>query len=141
MLFRNYLLRTVLIFSTTLRCSFKVELFKGTGRYALWATIVTLPAALVLIGLDLGRWDRFWKVYLEPNFTSLLAQLVWSYTIFWIVAIVAMILAVRKSDMWLRSVMVIGLVLSLFVSGGVGALLGVLAVLSSVILWRLGDTL
>jgi molybdopterin-containing oxidoreductase family membrane subunit len=104
---------------------FKVELFKGTGRYALWATIVTLPAALVLIGLDLGHWDRIWKVYLQPNLTSLLAQLVWSYTIFWIVAIVALALAARKSDAWLRGVMVIGLVLSLFVSGGVGALLGV----------------
>jgi len=104
---------------------FKVDLFKGTGRYALWATIVTLPAALVLIGLDLGHWDRIWKVYLQPNVSSLLAQLVWSYTIFWVVAMIALVLAIRKSDLWLRVVMVIGLVLSLFVSGGVGALLGV----------------
>ena len=104
---------------------FKVELFKGTGKYALWATIVTLPAALVLIGLDLGHWDRIWKVYLQPNLNSLLAQLVWSYTIFWIVAIVALVLAARRSDAWLRGVMVVGLVMSLFVSGGVGALLGV----------------
>jgi len=104
---------------------FKVELFKGTGRYALWATIVTLPAALVLIGLDLGHWDRIWKVYLQPNVSSLLAQLVWSYSIFWVVAIVALVLAARKKDAWLRGVMVVGLVMSLFVSGGVGALLGV----------------
>ena len=104
---------------------FKVDLFKGTGRYALWATIVTLPAALVLIGLDLGHWDRIWKVYLQPNWSSLLAQLVWSYTILWIVAIVALVLAARRSDLWLRIVVVIGLVISLFVSGGVGALLGV----------------
>jgi protein NrfD len=104
---------------------FRVELFKGTGRYALWATIVTLPAALVLIGLDLGHWDRIWKVYLQPNLSSLLAQLVWSYSIFFVVAIVALVLAARKKDAWLKGVMVIGLVMSLFVSGGVGALLGV----------------
>jgi molybdopterin-containing oxidoreductase family membrane subunit len=104
---------------------FRVELFKGTGRYALWATIVTLPAALVLIGLDLGHWDRIWKVYLQPNPNSLLAQLVWGYSVFWIVAIVALGLAARRSDLWLRAAMVVGLVLSLFVSGGVGALLGV----------------
>lgn len=104
---------------------FRVELFKGTGRYALWATIVTLPAALVLIGLDLGHWDRIWKVYFQPNPMSLQAQLVWSYSIFLIVAIVALVLAMRRSDLWLRVAMVIGLVLSLFVSGGVGALLGV----------------
>ena len=104
---------------------FDVKLFKGTGRYALWGTMVTLPAALVLIGFDLGHMERIWKVYLEPNLSSLLAQLVWSYTIFFIVTLVALALAMRGHDAWLKGVMVIGLALALFVSGGVGALLGV----------------
>jgi protein NrfD len=104
---------------------FDVKLFKGTGRFALWGTIVTLPAALVLIGFDLGHMERIWKVYLQPNLSSLLAQLVWSYTIFFIVALVALALAMRTNGAWLKGVMVIGLALALFVSGGVGALLGV----------------
>ena len=104
---------------------FDVKLFKGTGRYALWGTIVTLPAALLLIGFDLGHMERIWKVYLEPNLSSLLAQLVWSYTIFFIVTLVALALAMRGQGAWLKGVMVIGLALALFVSGGVGALLGV----------------
>lgn len=104
---------------------FEVKLFKGTGRYALWGTIVTLPAALLLIGFDLGHMERIWKVYLQPNLSSLLAQLVWSYTIFFIVALVALALAMRGKGTWLKGVMVIGLALALFVSGGVGALLGV----------------
>jgi molybdopterin-containing oxidoreductase family membrane subunit len=104
---------------------FEVELFRGTGRYALWATVVTLPAALLFIGFDLGHMERIWKVYLQPNLSSLLAQLVWSYSTFLVVAILALLLAMRGRTAWLKAVMVVGLVLALFVSGGVGALLGV----------------
>lgn len=104
---------------------FDVPLFRGTGRYALWASVVTLPAALALIGLDLGHMERIWKVYLQPNFTSLLAQLVWSYSAFFLVAVTALVLAIRGQRRALKPVMAVGLVLAIFVSGGVGALLGV----------------
>jgi protein NrfD len=104
---------------------FDIPLFRGTGRYALWVSIVTLPAALAMIGLDLGHMERIWKVYLQPNFSSLLAQLVWTYSIFFLVTIGAFVLALLDKRAWLKPVMVFGLVLALFVSGGVGALLGV----------------
>lgn len=104
---------------------FNIQLFKGTGKYALWGGMVTLPAALMLIGFDLGHMERIWKVYLEPNFSSLLAQLVWSYSLFLIVTLVSLILASRDNRTMLRPLMIFGLILSVFVSGGVGALLGV----------------
>jgi protein NrfD len=104
---------------------FDVALFRGTGRYALWATVVTLPAALIFIGFDLGHMERIWKVYLQPSFSSLLAQLVWSYTTFLVVAVIALALVFLDRTRWLKAVMAIGLVLAVFVSGGVGALLGV----------------
>lgn len=104
---------------------FGVRLFRGTGRYALWATVVTMPAALAFIGLDLGHMERIWKVYLQPNFSSLLAQLVWSYSAFLVVALVALVLAMRGERRWLKPVMAFGLLIAVFVSGGVGALLGV----------------
>jgi protein NrfD len=108
----------------TLDYLFRVPIFKGTGKYALLGSLVTLPFALVLIGFDLGHMERIWKVYLQPNFTSLLAQLVWSYTLFLIVVIVAVMVARRTEGLPLRIVMGVGLVLSIFVSGAVGALLG-----------------
>jgi molybdopterin-containing oxidoreductase family membrane subunit len=104
---------------------FNVPLFKGTGKFALWGGMVTLPAALMLIGFDLGHMERIWKVYLQPNFNSLLAQLVWSYSLFLIVTLVSLILASRNNRALLRPLMIFGLILSIFVSGGVGALLGV----------------
>jgi protein NrfD len=109
----------------TLDYVFGLTLFKGTGKYALWGAMVTLPAALILIGFDLGHMERIWKVYLQPNFTSLLAQLVWSYSLFLIVTLVSLVLVMRDNRALLKPLMVFGLILSIFVSGGVGALLGV----------------
>lgn len=109
----------------TLDYVFEVPLFKGTGRYALLASLVTLPAALVLIGFDLGHLERIWKVYLEPSFTSLLAQLVWSYSLFLVVVVVSLLAIAAGRTRWLKPLMIGGLVLAIFVSGGVGALLGV----------------
>ncbi|PJF43895.1 MAG: polysulfide reductase [Phototrophicales bacterium] len=104
---------------------FHLSLFKGTGKYALWGSVVTLPAALIFIGFDLGHMERVWKVYLNPSFSSLLAQLVWSYTLFLIVIFLSVWAVYKENWGLLKPVMIIGLVLSIFVSGGVGALLGV----------------
>ena len=110
----------------TLDYLFNVKLFKGTGKYALWGAMVTMPVALISIGFDLGHMERIWKVYLQPNFNSLLAQLVWGYSIFTLIVIVALVLAARKPDSrGMKAVMVVGLFLAVFLSGGVGALLGV----------------
>jgi molybdopterin-containing oxidoreductase family membrane subunit len=108
----------------TLDYLFKVPLFRGTGKFALLGSLVTLPLALVLIGFDLGHMERIWKVYLQPNFESLLAQLVWSYSLLLIVVIAALLIARRSEGTGLRITMGIGLVLAVFVSGAVGALLG-----------------
>jgi protein NrfD len=110
----------------TLDYLFRIPLFRGTGKYALWGSFSTLPFALMLIGFDLGHMERVWMVYLDPNPSSVMAQLVWSYSIFLIVVVAALALAFRNPESLLfRVVMSIGLVMSVFVSGGVGALLGV----------------
>lgn len=123
---------------STLDYLFDIPLFKGTGKLALWAALVTLPAALISIGMDLGHLERIWKVYLQPNFNSLLAQMVWGYTIFGVVILASLWLAVRATTqrpMLLKALMVVGFVLSIFISGGVGALLGVNA---SRMVWHVG---
>ncbi len=79
----------------TLEYLFEIPLFKGTGKLALWAAMVTLPAALISIGMDLGHLERIWKVYLQPNPTSLLAQMVWGYTIFGGVILLSLWLVAR----------------------------------------------
>lgn len=110
----------------TLDYLFKVQLFRGTGKYALWGSLSTLPFALMLIGFDLGRMERIWRVYLTPNPSSVMAQLVWSYSVFLIIVAISILLAMRDPERPIfKAVMAIGFFMSIFVSGGVGALLGV----------------
>ncbi len=110
----------------TLDLLFDIPAFKSTGKIALWGSLVSLAAALASIGLDLGHLERIWKVYLQGNPFSLLFQMVWGYTIFGLIALLALILEIRKpGSRALKIVMGVGLPLSLFISGAVGALLGV----------------
>lgn len=112
----------------TLDLLFDVKLFKGTGKIALWGALVSLAAALLSIWLDLGHMERIWKVYLQGNPSSVMFQMVWGYTLFGLTIAGALYLAIRRPDSrWLKVTMVAGLVLSIFVSGAVGALLGVQA--------------
>jgi len=104
---------------------FNVPQFKGTGKTMLWAALVTLPAGLVSIGLDLGHIDRIWKVYLQPNFTSFLALMVWGYTLFLILILISLYLAFTKPEQRvMKIVMWIGFIMAILVAGGVGFLLG-----------------
>lgn len=112
----------------TLDLLFRVDVFKGTGRVALWIALVSLGGALLSIGLDLGHMDRIWKVYLQPHFGSVMAQMVWGYTLFGVLLAAALYQSIKHPESKaLRTLLVVGLPLALFVAGAVGALFGVAA--------------
>lgn len=112
----------------TLDFLFNIPLFKGTGKVALWGALVSLAAGLLSIWFDLGHMERIWKVYLQGDPGSVMFQMVWGYTLFGLLMLVALVLAIRDpSSRWMKPLMVVGLVAALFVSGAVGALLGVQA--------------
>jgi molybdopterin-containing oxidoreductase family membrane subunit len=112
----------------TLEYLFNVPIFKGTGKIALWGALVSLAAGLLSIWLDLGHMERIWKVYLQGNPSSVMFQMVWGYTLFGLMIASSLYLALRHpQSRWLKVLMVAGLVLAFFVSGAVGALLGVQA--------------
>ena len=121
---------------STLDLLFKIKVFQGTGKTALWVGLVSLAAALLSIWLDLGHMERIWKVYLQGNLGSVMAQMVWGYTLFGVLMLASLFLAIRKpQSSVLKALMIVGLPLSLFVSGAVGALLGVEA---SRLFWHVG---
>lgn len=107
---------------------FGLPVFKGTGKVALWGSLVGLAAGLLSIWLDLGHMERIWKVYLQGNPGSVMFQMVWGYTLFGLLILASLLLAIRRpASPWLKTLMIVGLLLALFVSGAVGALLGVQA--------------
>lgn len=107
---------------------FNVKVFKGTGKIALWAALGSLGAALLSIWFDLGHMERVWKVYLQGNPSSVMFQMVWGYTLFGLAILASLIMVLRGAkETYIKATMIIGLVLSLFVSGAVGALIGVQA--------------
>jgi molybdopterin-containing oxidoreductase family membrane subunit len=121
---------------STLDLLFHIKIFQGTGKTALWVGLVSLAAALLSIWLDLGHMERIWKVYLQGNFGSVMAQMVWGYSLFGVLMLVSLYLSIRNPQSGvLRGLMLLGLPLSLFVSGAVGALLGVEA---SRMFWHVG---
>lgn len=110
----------------TLDYLFKIPVFKGIGRVALWGALASLPAALLSIWFDLGHMVRIWKVYLQGNPNSVMWQMVWGYTLFGLTILGSLILSLRNPrSAWMKPLMIVGLALSLFVSGAVGALIGV----------------
>jgi protein NrfD len=112
----------------TLDLLFRVRTFQGTGRLALWIALISLGAALLQIGLDLGHLERIWKVYLQGNPQSVMFQMVWGYTAFGLLLLASLYLSIRHPQSGvLRLLLVVGLLPSLFISGAVGALLGVAA--------------
>ena len=103
---------------------FGIEAFKGYGKPALWTSLVTLAVALMSIGFDLGHMERIWKAYLQPNFHSGVVEDVWGYTIFGLLALIALILAVRQpKSNGLKVVMVLNFLVALYVAGSPGKLL------------------
>jgi molybdopterin-containing oxidoreductase family membrane subunit len=115
---------------------FNIQIFKGTGRLALWVGLVSLAAALLSIWLDLGHMERIWKVYLQGDLGSVMTQMVWGYSLFGLIMLAVLIVSVRSPESQVvKGLMIAGLPLSLFVSGAVGALLGVEA---SRLFWHVG---
>ena len=112
----------------TLEYLFDIPIFKGTGKIALWGALVSLAAGLLSIWFDLGHMERIWKVYFQGNPSSVMFQMVWGYTLFGLMIAGSLYLALRNpQSRWLKILMASGLILSFFVSGAVGALLGVQA--------------
>lgn len=74
---------------------FGVRRLERIGRLSLFVAIITLFMALVSILFDLGRMERFYRVYTNPNFGSMMTWMVWLYTAYFLLMLAEMWLALR----------------------------------------------
>ena len=74
---------------------FRIEKLAKIGRTALWLAAVTLLIALACIWCDLGQKWRFWEVFTRPQFTSMMAWMIWLYTAYFVLILVELWLVLR----------------------------------------------
>jgi Ni/Fe-hydrogenase subunit HybB-like protein len=74
---------------------FKIEKLAPIARPALFVSVITLVTALVCIWFDLGQMWRAWEIMVRPNFTSLMAWMVWLYTAYAVLLFVELWLEMR----------------------------------------------
>jgi anaerobic selenocysteine-containing dehydrogenase/Ni/Fe-hydrogenase subunit HybB-like protein len=134
---------------------FGAERLRACGRPALVVSLTSLISGLVVVGLDLGHFDRFWHVYVYGNPESLMAWEIAFYTAFLVLTAVTFVV-VFKNDIaalarregavgrvssflrldklggrrpeetgWVGPLALVGAILAFVVSGATGALFGV----------------
>lgn len=59
---------------------FGIQRLEQIGKLALFMALITLFMALICIWFDLGHMERAWEILVMPNFTSMMAWMVWLYT-------------------------------------------------------------
>ena len=121
---------------------FRIERLRRIGRPSLVIAFAALISGLVIVGLDLGRFERFWKVYFYGNPSSLMAWEISFYTAFGVLLLVTLVLAFRNElarfgplsrlrgvsgidSEWIRPLALVGGLLALAVAGATGALFGI----------------
>jgi len=63
---------------------FHIKALKPIGRLALFTAALTLLMALLSIWFDLGHMWRFYEVFTRPNFSSMMAWMVWLYSAYFL---------------------------------------------------------
>jgi protein NrfD len=74
---------------------FRLERLERVGKLALFVALVALLGGLLAIWFDLGRMERFYRVYTSPNFQSMMAWMIWLYTAYFVVLLGEAYLALR----------------------------------------------
>lgn len=103
-----------------------ITALRRASRYAVPIALVTLGAGLSLVLLDLGQMGRFWYLFTRTNPTSLLAWMVWVYTLYALVLVAMLVAIARESAAALKWLSFAGFALVVTFGGGEGALFGVL---------------
>ena len=75
---------------------FGVERFRPIARLALFTALISLLAALLSIWFDIGHMGRFFEVFTRPNFSSMMAWMVWLYTAYFVLLLVELWFEARQ---------------------------------------------
>jgi len=84
------------------------ERLKRITGLALLLSLVTLPVGLLSIQLDLGHIERFYKLFLRPNPSSVMAWMVFVYGAYFVMLLIALVLnflrKIPKGFCWIAAI-------------------------------------
>jgi protein NrfD len=115
---------------------FGMHKLERIAKLSLFVATITLGMALVTIFFDLGHAERFFFVFVRPQFHSMMAWMVWLYSAYFALLLSELFFALRrdlfhlsaqrvaKDDKALKVLGTIGIPLAIAFHGGVGALFG-----------------
>ncbi|MBI3465645.1 MAG: polysulfide reductase NrfD [Planctomycetes bacterium] len=83
---------------STLIYVFKNERLEPVGRLAVLQAFVCLVVGMVFILIDLGHWERFWYVFVHPQWNSVLAWEIWFY-VFYVILLLAELWLLMRCDL------------------------------------------
>ena len=75
---------------------FGVERFRPVGRLALFTALCCLITAVLFVWIDLGHMERFWRLFLHPDFQSLLTWVIWLYAFYFLLLSAELWLEMRQ---------------------------------------------
>lgn len=108
---------------------FNVKQLEPIGRLSLVTATITLFMALLSIWFDIGHMERFWYVFAQPNFHSMMAWMIWLYTAYFMLLLAELYTVFQNHNAKQQTIMKIlgsiGVPLAIAFHGGVGALFGV----------------
>jgi protein NrfD len=84
-------------------------------RLACVLVVAAFGPSLLIVGLDLGRMERAWRVLVTPSFTSMMAFNTWTYLALLAVCGAVWYLSYRPDRGWLRPLLVVGALLSIMI--------------------------
>jgi molybdopterin-containing oxidoreductase family membrane subunit len=73
-----------------------IKKLERLGKISLFVAIITLFMALFSIWMDLGSMWRFYRVFTNPNFSSIMAWMIWLYTTYFIILLAEFWLVMRS---------------------------------------------
>ncbi|MEM4311765.1 MAG: NrfD/PsrC family molybdoenzyme membrane anchor subunit [Nitrososphaerales archaeon] len=115
---------------------FNVKKLEKIGKLSLYTALVTLILALLIIWFDIGHMDRFWEFITRPNFNSMMNNMIYMYTAYFIILLLEFLIVSKPSILIgplnrvgsvriLSMLGAIGVPLATLFHGGVGALFAV----------------
>ncbi len=84
-----------LFFTAALAYVFKVKALEPVGRLALFGAVVMLGVGLACVWFDLGHMWRAWELMIWPDFSSLMAWMVWAYNLYAVLVLLMLWFEIR----------------------------------------------